>query len=807
MDINKILRKLTLEEKASLCSGSGYWTTEAIERLGIPSVMMTDGPHGLRKQTGGYDHLGINDANPATCFPTAATTACSWDEELLYRMGEAIAEECLQEGVSVILGPGANIKRSPLCGRNFEYFSEDPYLTGVMATAMIKGVQSKGVGTSLKHFAINNQECRRMTIDAVVDERAKREIYLAGFEKAVKEAQPWTVMCSYNRENGTYLSENERLLTGILRDEWGFEGMTVTDWGACNDRVAGVKAGMDLEMPTCHGRNTRRIIAAVKRGDLSMEALDKVVMRVIKLVQKCAFPSEKEHSYCQDTHHSLAREIALNSMVLLKNDGLLPLSKNERVGVIGEFAVNPRYQGAGSSMINPCIKESFCEVLDKINIKYQYTPGYRCGEGSPNTELISEAVEVAKNADTVLLFVGLTEDFESEGFDRKDMKLPESHTALVNSVVKVNPNVVVVLQNGAPIEMPWGQDVKAIFECYLSGQAGASATADILYGDVNPSGKLAETFPHKLEDNPSYRYFPGCATTVEYRESIYVGYRYYDKAKKDVRFPFGHGLSYTTFAYSDLVVEKEEEFEYYVSITVTNTGDRAGAEVVQLYVINNDSPIFKAEKELRAFKKVYLEAGESKSVAFKLRKRDFAYYNVQMNDWHVDSGEYGIMIGASSRDIRLTHTINLEVADGVDVPDTRKDLPGLFSLESGRFSLSDSEFACLIGKQISTTDRRPFDRSVAICDIQHKIIGRYLYNRIMRGYVERQSEKSDERTLRMFEYAIKEMPLRALEMFAGDTLPEYFVDGVVEMLNGRYLKGLRLVTQKVNKIAPKEFSL
>ncbi len=799
MDIKKLLGELTLEEKASLCSGRDFWSTQAVERLGIPSIVMTDGPHGLRKQAGASDHLGISDSVPATCFPTAAASACSWDVDLLLQMGTAIAEECLQEDVSVVLGPGANIKRSPLCGRNFEYFSEDPYLSGELAAAMIDGVQSKGIGTSLKHYTVNNQETRRMTIDAVVDERAKREIYLAGFERAVKKAQPFTVMCSYNRVDGTYLSENERLLTKVLRDEWGFDGMTVTDWGACNDRVAGIKAGMDLEMPSSHGRNSEKIIAAVNSGMLTIEELDSAVTRVLELVEKAVKAKRADYRYDKEAHHALARKIAQNASVLLKNDGLLPLSKQETVGIIGEFAKTPRYQGAGSSLINPSRLENVCEVLTERNMQYRVAAGYNLKNGKPDEELIREAVETARSVKTAVIFAGLTEDYESEGFDRQHMRLPDSHAELIKRVAEANPNVVVVLQNGAPVEMPWAGNVKAILECYLGGQAGASAAVDILYGDVNPSGKLAETFPQKLEDNPSYGYFPGGPVTVEYRESIYVGYRYYDKAQKGVLFPFGHGLSYTTFEYTNLTVKKTDALEYEVSAVIKNTGARAGAEIVQLYVKNNDSSVFKAEKELRAFSKVYLEPGEEKTVSYKLGKRDFAYYNVDIADWHVDSGVYEILVGASSRDIRLSGSITIEAGDDIRAPYSRKELPGLYKLNGGSFTLTDTEFVRLLGRENPKNHKAkgdPFDRSTALCDIQHKAVGRFIYKQITKGLKQQMSAESDERTVRMFESIVGEMPLRSLELFAGGSLSRHFVDGVVEMVNGHFFRGLALVLKK-----------
>ncbi len=602
--IKKIINDLSLEEKAGLCSGADFWHLKSVERLGLGKIMVTDGPHGLRKQDGDSDHVGLNDSVPTTCFPAACTTASSWDEKLLFEMGEALGEECLQEQVSVILGPGANIKRSPLCGRNFEYFSEDPHLSGKMAASLIKGIQSKDIGTSLKHYVMNNQEERRMTIDAMVDERAQREIYLKSFEIAVKEAKPWTIMCSYNRVDATYLSNNKRLLNDILRDEWGYNGVVVSDWGATNDRVNAIKAGLDLEMPSSGGVNDSRIIEAVKSGRLSEGELDKAVENLVDLILK-SVKAKKDFKYDKQAHHRLARKVAANSAVLLKNDGTLPLDKKTKVAIIGQFAKKPRYQGAGSSIITPTKVESVCDVLDAEGVAYQYAQGYNIKTAGVDKALIDEAVLCAKEAEIAVVLAGLTDDFESEGFDREHMDLPATHTALIQAVSKANPKTVVVLQNGSPVTMPWINGVCVVLESYLGGQAGGGAIVDILYGEVNPSGKLAETFPMKLEDNPSYKHFPGLKTRVEYRESIYVGYRYYDKAKKEVLFPFGFGLSYTEFEYSDLKIDKIKN-GYKVSYVIKNTGSRDGAEVSQIYVRNAESVLFKPEKELRAFDKVFL---------------------------------------------------------------------------------------------------------------------------------------------------------------------------------------------------------
>ena len=800
MDIDKIIKEMTLEEKASLCTGEDYWHTKAIERLGIPSIMMADGPHGLRKQEGDNDNLGLGCAVEATCFPTASATACSWDIKLMDEIGKALAEECLQEEVSVVLGPGANIKRSPLCGRNFEYISEDPYLTGEMAAAMIGGIQSRGVGASLKHYVLNNQETRRMGISAVVDERAKREIYLAGFERAVKKAKPWTVMCSYNKEDGVYLSEHEKLLDGVLKQEWGFGGMVVSDWGASNDRVEGIKAGMDLEMPSNRGKSAEKIVAAVKTGMLSENDLDKSVARILALVEKSATNIKKEYRYDKEEHHMLAKKAAAQSSVLLKNDGILPLEQKEKVLVIGEFAKTPRYQGAGSSQINPNKIDNALDAFDTLGIDYEYSPGYCIKSGKPDEGKIAEALRLAKDAEKVVIFAGLTDDYESEGYDREHLRMPESHNELIKRVSKINENTIVVLQNGSPVEMPWIDDVKAVLESYLGGQAGASAAVDILFGIINPSGKLAETFPIKLADNPSYGYFPGGPVTVEYRESIYVGYRYYDKAKKEVLFPFGYGLSYTDFEYSDLSVKKNGEYNYEVNLKVENTGEFAGVEIVQLYVKSNGSQLFKAEKELKGFVKVSLEPGEKKGVSFVLDKRTFAFYDTQINDWNVDSGEYGVSIGASSADIRLSSYIMIESEELYSFDKT--GLEQYYTLSDGVLKISDSQFEKLLGKKLppNLTDKKSMvDRTTLIGDIRHKFLGRVIY-RMVKKEMGKNSIGSDgaydEKTARMLKAMAGEIPLKSFEMRDDDMLPKYFVEGLVEILNNRFIKGLALMFKK-----------
>lgn len=617
MKHKEILDKMTLQEKASLCSGKDFWRLNSCERAGLKSIMASDGPHGLRKHRDKKNKTELMDSVPAVCFPTASATAASWDEELIYEMGEALGDECKAEGVSILLGPGNNIKRSPLCGRNFEYFSEDPYLAGKMAASFIRGVQSKGIGASLKHFAANNQETRRMTIDTIADERTLREIYLAGFEIAVKEGKPYTVMNAYNRLLGTYCSENEWLLNDVLRKEWGFDGVVVTDWGAENEIEKGIAAGQNLEMPGSYGLGSAKIVKAVQNGVLSEETLNQRVDEIIDLILKTQNVPDKS-SYSKEEHHKLAKKIAVNSMVLLKNeDNILPLKKNVTVSLIGEMARRPRYQGAGSSQINAPGVDNAYDIMLKKGRPFVYARGYDKTKDFTDINLLEEAVRCAKLTDIAVIYCGLTECYESEGFDRENMSTPNSHIDLITAVSKVNPNVIVVLSGGAPVEMPWINAVKGVLNAYLGGEASGEASVELLYGEVNPSGKLAETYPIYNEDNPTYSNFPGSAKSVEYRESIYVGYRYYDKLKKEVRFPFGHGISYTSFKYSDIRLSKKsikDSEKLIVSFKLKNIGERAGAEIAQIYVKDIESTIFRPEKELKGFKKVFLESGDRKSV-------------------------------------------------------------------------------------------------------------------------------------------------------------------------------------------------
>lgn len=703
---------MNLEQKAAFVSGYDYWHLEEAPELGLPKIMITDGPHGLRKanpdkksSTGG---IGLGNSVPATCFPPAATSSCSWDPELLEQEGEAMGEECLKEKVSTILGPGTNIKRAPVGGRNFEYFSEDPLLAGECAAAVINGVQSKGVGTSLKHFAANSQEAFRMVVNEVVDERTLRETYLTAFEIAVKKAQPWTVMNSYNRINGVYASENEWLQQKVLRKEWGFEGLIVTDWGASVDRIPGLKAGTDLEMPCSGDLNTNRIIAAVKDGTLDEKILDERVDTVVDLIVKSKPALEKTHTYDVDAHHAIAQKIAEGSMQLLKNDdGILPLKDGQKVAVIGEMAKAPRFQGAGSSVINPTKLSNAFDELQKLGVDISYAQGYYKSAPSKKkdktprktgAELIAEAKEAASKADVAVVFVGLTEEFEGEGYDREGIEIPAEHNELVAAVAEANPNTVVVIAGGSVILMPWLKNVKGLLNSGLGGQAGGIAVANILTGKVNPSGKTSETYPRAFEDNPTYGNFPGGPVTSEHRESVYIGYRYYDAADIDVEFPFGFGLSYTTFEYSDIKLSKDKMKDtdtVTVSFKIKNTGSVDGAEIAEVYVADKESTIFRPKKELRGFKKVFLKAGEEKEVSVELSKRAFAFYNVELGDWMVETGEFDILVGSSSRDIKLTASMTVESTVTASIPDYRKTAPNYYNNVA---NITRDDFAAVYGE-------------------------------------------------------------------------------------------------------------
>ncbi|MFA6507098.1 MAG: glycoside hydrolase family 3 C-terminal domain-containing protein [Treponemataceae bacterium] len=683
-DLKPLIAQMTLEEKAGLCSGQDHWHTKAIDRLGIPALRMSDGPHGLRKQTVGGDHLGLKRSDPATCFPPAVTAACSWDPELVRSLAEAIGVECQAEGVDVLLGPGVNLKRTPLCGRNFEYYSEDPFLAGELGKAYVEGLQSTGVGASLKHFAVNNQEFERFLTDSVVDERTLRELYLTAFEKAVIEAQSATVMCAYNQVNGTYCSEHRQLLTDILKTEWGHEGFVVSDWGAVNERVDGVAAGLELEMPPGHYENDRKIVAAVREGRLPMPVLDAAVERILKTVFRLVGSRNPRIPFDPEKHHAAARAALRECVVLLKNDdGILPLKKSGSLAVIGGFAARPRFQGGGSSFVTPYRIENVLDELRKLAggaVSVSFAEGYlmdppmtrycdnpfTSAADTPEPALIREAVEQAVRADKALVFIGLPETYETEGGDRTHLRIPEGHLRLVEAVAAAQPNTVVVLSNGAPIEMPWLSSVKAVLEGYLGGQASGGAIADILFGEANPCGKLAETFPAALRDTPSYLNVPGKTRKVEYREGLFIGYRHYEAKEIVPLFPFGFGLSYTEFSYEKVELDKKsmsDQETLSVSVTVRNVGERRGKEIVQLYVRDRESTMIRPNKELKGFVKIELEPGESKTVAIELGKRAFAYWSTEEKGWRVESGLFEILVGPSSASIALRAAVEVRRSD------------------------------------------------------------------------------------------------------------------------------------------------
>lgn len=786
LNIQELIENMTLEEKASLCSGKGFWYTEGVERLNLPPIAMNDGPHGLRKPE---KNDSFSNSLPSTCFPTYSALGSSWDTELVQSVGEAIADEALSNDVSILLGPGINIKRSPLCGRNFEYFSEDPYLSGEMGSAFIDGVQSKGVGTSLKHYAVNSQETRRMLIDAVVDERALREIYLAAFENAVKHSKPWTIMAAYNKLNGAYCTENTELLERILRDEWGYDGLVVTDWGACNDRVEGIKSGQDIEMPG-NEYNDEKIVDAVNNGELGMEVLDKTVERILKLIDISLQNRKKNHNFDIDKHNDLASRACSQSAVLLKNDGILPLSKNTKIAVIGELADKPHFQGGGSSKINPLKIETPLEAFMQDNVAY--AKGYDIKSVGTNKELLDEASAAAKKADVVLVFAGFTDAEECEGVDKQSIDLPKYMNDAIRAATQANPNTIVVLQNGSAVTMPWLSEVKAVLECYLPGQASGRAIYDLVMGNVNPSGKLAETFPAELSDNPSFQWFPGGPGTVEYRESVYVGYRYYDTAKSKVLFPFGFGLSYTTFEYEDIKLSADKidfDEDIMVTVEVKNTGKRGGAEVVQLYVTDEESTVFRPSKELKAFKKIWLDPGEKKEVSFTLNKRSFAYYNTSISDWHVEQGNFIVSVGSSSADLRLKAKLFVQ-STKVDIPDYRETAPEYYNLSSEHLSISDKSFSALLGKDIPenvTKVKRPFDHNSTIVDIKKVFVGRILYKIFV--HITKRQDISEFDSIEAITRQLEQLPLRSIGAISG-MISAIQIEGILQMVNGKPIRGL-----------------
>ena len=795
MDIKSILSNLTIEQKAALLQGWTTWTSLDLSDKGIPPMFMSDGPVGLRKQAGAGDHLGINESVPATCFPTAAGMANTWNVELGEALGQALGKEAAANDVHVVLGPGLNIKRSPLCGRNFEYFSEDPYLAGKMAAAYTKGIQSNGVAACPKHFAVNSQELRRMSMDSVVDERTMREIYLTGFEMAVKEGHAQSIMSAYNMVNGTYANENHHLLSDILRGEWGFDGYVVTDWGADNNHTDGVKAGCNLVMPAPGPDCAIGLVEDFKAGKIDEATIDQRVEELLKVVFETHAAVEKaEKSFDVEAHHAVARRCAEESIVLLDNDGILPLTEGDSVAVIGDFAKAPRYQGAGSSQVNPTkIDNLYDNLASRLNIT-GYAQGFNRKKPKPIKKLINEAVEVAKNADKVLLCVGLDEILESEGMDRLHMDLSESQQQLIKEVCAVNKNVILVLSGGAPFVMPERSLYRAAIHGYLGGQAGAGAMADALLGKVNPSGKLNETWPHKLENNPSYHYFPSKERTAEYREGLFVGYRYYDTVSMSVRYPFGYGLSYTSFEYSNLEINGND-----VSFTLTNTGSCDGSEVAQLYVGCKNSKISRPKKELKGFKKVALKAGESKKVTITLDDKAFRYFDVNTNAWEIEDADYEICVAASVSDVKLSETIH--------VAGKTPDVVCPTCYRTGYVvGVSDAEFEALLGRPIPDGHwSGKLKENDAICQLYYAKSGvaRLLY-KVLTNMKNKSEAKGTPNLNILFIY---NMPFRAIGKMSNGIFSRQMVDDVVYLVNGHFWSGLGKVISGFfrNNKANKEF--
>ena len=771
---------LTLEEKAALLQGKGNWITWNIPRLGIPSIFLSDGPHGLRKQTGTGDHLGINKSQPAPCFPTSATVANSWDPELAEELGRALGEEAAATDVHVVLGPGLNIKRSPLCGRNFEYYSEDPYLAGKMAAAAIRGIQHSGVAACPKHFAANSQELRRMTTDSVVDERTLREIYLTGFEIAVKEGRPKTLMSSYNRVNGVYANENSHLLQDILRKEWGFDGFVMTDWGGSNDHVEGVRAGSALEMPVPGADSALELIAAVQQGRLPESALDDRLRELLPVVQQLhRSVAAAKKTYDADAHHALAAKCAAESIVLLENDGVLPLEKGAKVAVLGDFARTPRYQGAGSSLVNPTRMENLPDSLRSLGATVvAVAPGFRRGKPA-NAKLTEEAQNAARQADAVILMLGLDELSESEGLDREHMELPQAQTALLEAVRSVNPNIILVLSGGAPFRMPPKEQYRAAIHGYLGGQAGALAMARVLMGEVNPGGRLAESWPEKLEDTPAFRYYPGREDMAQYREGLYVGYRYYQSAGIPVRYPFGYGLSYTRFAYSDLRAEGRQ-----VTFTVTNTGKKAGAEVAQVYISCRTGRIYRPKLELKGFQKVYLQPGESREVTVTLDDKAFRYFNVNTGRFEVETANYDICVGANAGDIRQSTTVRIM---GTDAALPEQQLPRYFA--ANITEVSDEEHERLLGRPLpkreQTEELNLYDTVSRFREAKSPVAR--FFCRCVERSIRRARKKGDPAPNTMFLYDI---PIRGVAQMSGGLITRQMARDLVYAVNGHTLWGL-----------------
>ena len=798
----EIISKMTLEEKASLMSGKDFWQTQDIEKYGIKSMFLADGPHGIRRQAAAADHLGLNPSLKATCFPTSATMANSWNVEFCEQMAQHLGKEAVWQRVNILLGPGINIKRNPLCGRNFEYFSEDPYLAGKMAAAYVRGIQSNGVSACVKHFAANNQEYCRMVTDSIVDERALREIYLQPFEMAVKEGKVKTVMSAYNKLNGTYTNEHIELLRQILREEWGFDGIVVTDWGGADDRVKGLIAGNDLEMPTTAGETDKEIIAAIQEGKLDEKTLDEAVDRLLTLINQTnqALSKIADLELDEQAHHEMARRACEEAIVLLKNDNnALPLKSKEKIAIIGDFAQNPRYQGAGSSIVNPTKLENTLENINNYDLDFiGFEKGFN-RYGKKSKRLIKKAMRLAQKADTILLYLGLDEVTETEGMDRADMRLPQNQIELLNSLNELGKKIVIILSCGSAIEMDFTDQADAVLHSYLGGQAGARAVLNVLVGKVNPSGKLSESYPYKYEDCASAKYFPGKEMTAEYKESIYVGYRYYDTAGVEVKYPFGYGLSYTTFEYSDLKIGDNG-----VKFKISNTGKYDGAEVAQLYVGLENSKIFRPKKELKGFCKVFLKAGETKTVEIPFDDKTFRFYNIAKKQWEIEEGDYAIYIGASSKDIRLQGVLSVEGVSADGIYD-KAMLPSYFACDVK--DVSESEFEQLLGRKLPEPHYKFYKKNRIQVDI-YTTVSQLKYARGWTGrlfsgaisfaikFLTAIGKKSQANVLIM---GIYYNPLRAISRLSGGLISWGQLQGMIVMFNGKFFKGLSMFLKEGRK--------
>lgn len=792
MKYEKIISKMTLEEKASLMSGKDFWTTQEIDKHGIPSIFLSDGPHGLRKQAVASDHLGLNEGVPATCFPTAATVANSWDENLGEEMAKALGEEAVALKVHVLLGPGTNIKRNPLCGRNFEYFSEDPLLAGKMSAAYIRGIQSKGISACLKHFAANNQEFRRMAINSIIDERTLREIYLKPFEIGIKEGKLKSLMTSYNMVNGSYTNENMHLMQDILRKDWGYEGLVVTDWGGNNDRVKGLIAGNSLEMPSTSGKTNEDIVKAIKNGEIKENVLDENVDRLLTLIfDTDETISNSNISLDVDKHHQLAQKVAEESIVLLKNkDKVLPLNNHDKIAVIGDFAQKPRYQGAGSSIVNPTKLDDTISVINEYDLNYiGFEQGYN-RYGKKSKKLVNNALKLAEKADVVLLYIGLDEFSEAEGMDRLDMKIPANQLSLIDDVLKLNKKVIVILSCGSAVEMDFADKVDGIVHTYLSGQAGAKATLNILSGKTNPSGKLSETLPYKYEDTSTYNIFPGKEVTAEYREGLYVGYRYFDTNNIKVRYPFGYGLSYTEFTYSDLKINKEN-----VRFKIKNIGDIKGKEIAQVYIKALNSKIYRPDKELKGFIKVELEPNETKEVEILLSDDAFKFFNPETLKWEIEELEYQIMVCSSSKDIKLSDKLFVE---GTKIKPliSLSDIP---SYNSGDIqNVSKEEFEKILGREVPNPNYVFYKKNRMVVTYNTTIeqlkyskgwFGR-AFSRGIRCSAKFYNFIGKREKANFLEMGVIHLPLRGLSRMSGGKISWEQLEGMILMFNGKFFKGL-----------------